>query len=57
MTKSLEHKYFSEIDHEIISTPILIPSADSRTVVVSYKCKSCVGMGFPAWVEPALSRG
>ena len=26
-----------EIDHEIISTAILLPSADSRRVVVSYK--------------------
>ena len=30
---------FVEIDHEIISTVILIPSADSRRVVVSYKRK------------------
>ena len=28
--------YFVEIDHEIISTTILLPSADSRKVVVSY---------------------
>ena len=28
-----------EIDHEIISTVILLPSADSRKVVVSYKRK------------------
>ena len=28
---------FVEIDHEIISTAILLPSADSRRVVVSYK--------------------
>ena len=28
---------FLEIDHEIISTVILLPSADSRSVVVSYK--------------------
>ena len=28
---------FPEIDHEIISTAILLPSADSRRVVVSYK--------------------
>ena len=26
-----------EIDHEIISTPILLPPADSRMVIVSYK--------------------
>ena len=26
-----------EIDHEIITTAILLPSADSRRVVVSYK--------------------
>ena len=29
----------AEIDHEIISTAILLPSADSRRVVVSYKQK------------------
>ena len=28
---------FVEIDHEIISTAILLPSTDSRRVVVSYK--------------------
>ena len=34
---------FAEIDHEIVSTPILLPSAESfkkdNTVVVSYKQK------------------
>ena len=30
---------FVEIDHEIISLVILLPSADSRRVVVSYKIK------------------
>ena len=30
---------FAEIDHEIISTAILLPSADSKRVVVSYKRK------------------
>ena len=30
---------FPEIDHEIIFTAILLPSADSRRVVVSYKQK------------------
>ena len=30
---------FLEIDHKIISTAILLPSADSRRVVVSYKRK------------------
>ena len=30
---------FEEIDHEIISMTILLPSADSRRVVVSYKRK------------------
>ena len=30
---------FMEIDHEIISTAILLPSADSKRVVVSYKRK------------------
>ena len=30
---------FVEIDHEIISTAILLPSDDSRQVVVSYKRK------------------
>ena len=28
---------FVEIDHEIISTSILLPSADSRRLVISYK--------------------
>ena len=28
-----------KIDHEIISTAILLPSTDSRSVVVSYKQK------------------
>ena len=30
---------FVEMDHEIISMAILLPSADSRRVVVSYKRK------------------
>ena len=30
---------FVEIDHEIISAAILLPSADSRRVVVSYRRK------------------
>ena len=30
---------FVEIDHEIISAAILLPSTDSRRVVVSYKQK------------------
>ena len=30
---------FVEIDHEVMSTAILLPSADSRRVVVSYKRK------------------
>ena len=30
---------FEEIDHEIISTAILLSTADSRRVVVSYKQK------------------
>ena len=30
---------FMEIDHEIISTAIFLPSADSGRVVVSYKRK------------------
>ena len=30
---------FTDIDHEIISTAILLPSADSRRIVVSYKWK------------------
>ena len=33
---------FTEIDYEIISMAILLPSADSRRVVVSYNRK-CVG--------------
>ena len=35
---------FIEIDHEIISTVNLLPSADSRRVVISYKRK-CVHEG------------
>ena len=31
--------YFAEIDHEIISAAILLPSTDSRRVFVSYKRK------------------
>ena len=31
--------YFRGVDHEIISTAILLPSADLRRVVVSYKRK------------------
>ena len=30
---------YAEIDHELISMAILLPSADSRRVVVSYKQK------------------
>ena len=30
---------FAEIDHEIISTAIVLPSTDSRRVLVSYKRK------------------
>ena len=30
---------FAEIDREIVATAILLPSADSRRVVVSYKRK------------------
>ena len=43
--RSRGHKFdpgpapYFEIDHEIISTVILLPSADSRRVVVSYKRK------------------
>ena len=39
MAQLVEHHTFMEIDHEIISTAILLPSADSRRVVVSYKPK------------------
>ena len=34
-----QYQTFVEIDHEIISTVILLPSADSRRVVVRYKRK------------------
>ena len=37
--KCLTADTFLEIDHEIISTATLLPSADSRRVVVSYKRK------------------
>ena len=33
-----------EIDHEIISTVILLPSADSKRVVVSFKLKYVHGV-------------
>ena len=33
---------FAEIDHEIISTTILLPSADSRRVVVVSYRRKCV---------------
>ena len=36
---SFPSNIFMEIDHEIISTVILLPSAESRRVVVSYKRK------------------
>ena len=36
---SAQSHAFAEIDHEILSTAILLPSADSRRVVVSYKRK------------------
>ena len=36
---SAQFHTFVEIDHEIISMAILLPSADSRRVVVSYKWK------------------
>ena len=41
MKSSIPARYhtFVEIDHEIISTDILLPSADSRRVVVSDKGK------------------
>ena len=34
---SAQSNTFAEIDDEIISTAILLPSSDSRRVVVSYK--------------------
>ena len=46
---------FVEIDHEIISTPILIPSVDSRSIVVSYKrqygARSCMWFSKPQNAE------
>ena len=30
---------FVKIDHEIMSTVLLLPSADSRRVIISYRCK------------------
>ena len=38
LIQALTHT-FMEIDHEIISTAILLPSADSKRDVVSYKRK------------------
>ena len=37
VASSTQSHTFVEIDHEIISTAILLSSADSRRVVVSYK--------------------
>ena len=48
---------FKEIDHEIISTTILLPSTDSRRVVVSYKQKyvhevlACPGKSVVRWTD------
>ena len=39
VASSIRSHTFVEIDHEIISTVILLHSADSRRVVVSYKQK------------------
>ena len=38
-TAALQSHTFMEIDHEVISTVILLPSPDSRRVIVSYKRK------------------
>ena len=40
---------FVEIDHEIISTAILLSSADSRRVVVSYKRKHVLTAQKKVW--------
>ena len=44
---------FMEIDHEIIFTDILLPSADSRRVVVSYKQKYVHEVLVNCLAEPA----
>ena len=44
---------FMEIDHEIISTAILLPSTDSRRVVVSYKRKFVFKVLVNRLVKPA----
>ena len=45
-----------EINHEIISTAILLPSADSRRVVVSYKRKYVHEVLVTFLVKPAQKK-
>ena len=45
-----------EIDHEIISAAILLPSADSRRVVVSYKGKYLHEVLVNRLVKPAQEK-
>ena len=45
-----------EINHEIISTAILLPSADSRRVVVSYKRKYVHEVLVNCLVKPAQKK-
>ena len=47
---------FVEIDHEIISTAILLGSADSRMVVVSYKEKYVHKVLVNPLVKPAREK-
>ena len=45
-----------EIDHEILSMAILLPSADSRRVVVSYKRKYVQEVLVNRFVKPAQEK-
>ena len=47
---------FAEIDHEIISMVILLPIADSRRVVVSYKPKYVHNIMFNCLVKLAQEK-
>ena len=48
---------FMEIDHEIISTAVLVPSTDSRTFFVSYKRKSVHEVPVNRLVKLAQEKG
>ena len=47
---------FAEIEHEVISMDILLPSADSRRVIVSYKRKYVHEVLVNPLVKPAQEK-